>query len=161
MSRIYGNSVAVHQAHHVIQQSHQVAQQNMLRQQMMNRQLLSRVVQQVVEVAPTAEDLQRLIDICAQEVEDPGLEFARVETKIREATPFASLIQLLPRDRTELVAYLGLLLVIIQTVIMLTQKPVVVVTPDQVEEIIERVIEHVEQQSPPGAPTTTDPDCKP
>jgi hypothetical protein len=160
-SRIYGNSVAVHQAIRMHQQSGQVARQNSSRLLTPSRGQVAELVREVVEAAPTAEELQRLIDICAQEVEDPGLEFARVETEIRGTTPFAGLVQLLPRDRTELVAYLGLLLVIIQTVIMLTQKPVVVVAPDQVEQIIERVIEHVEQQSPPAAPTTTDPVRKP
>ena len=33
------------------------------------------------------------------------------------------------QNRTELVAYLGLLVVVVQTVLMLTQKPVVVATP--------------------------------
>jgi hypothetical protein len=63
------------------------------------------------------------------------------------------------QNRTELVAYLGLLLVVIQTVLMLTQKPVVVATPDQVEEIVERVVEQVERDQQPEPPPTTQPDC--
>ena len=62
------------------------------------------------------------------------------------------------QNRTELVAYLGLLLIVIQTVLMLTQKPVVVATPDQVEEIIERVVEQVERDQQPESPPTTQPD---
>jgi hypothetical protein len=157
LSRIYGNSVAVHQAHHMIQQSHQVAQQNMMRQQMMNRQLLSQVVQQVVEVGPSAEDLQRFIDIISREVDDPGLEFAQVEIEVRERTPFAGVLQFLSssQNRTELATHLGLLLVIFQTVLMMTQKPVSVATPEQVEKIVERVIQQVDQADQPEPSPTT------
>jgi hypothetical protein len=42
---------------------------------------------------------------------------------------------------------------------MLTQKPVVVATPDQVEQIIERVVEQVERDQQPEPPPTTQPDC--
>jgi hypothetical protein len=113
-----------------------------------------------LEVGPTTEDLQRFIDIISQEVEDPGLELAQVEAEIRETTPFAGVLQFLgsSQNRTELVAYLGLLLVVIQTVLMLTQKPVVVATPDQVQEIIERVVEQVERDQSEPSPTTQ-PDC--
>ena len=62
-SRIYGNSVAVHQAIRMHQQSHQIAQQNMLRQQMMNRQLLLQAAQQVAATPATVEDIRRLVDI--------------------------------------------------------------------------------------------------
>jgi hypothetical protein len=159
-SRIYGNNMAVHQAIRMHQQSGQIAQQNTSRLLRVNRAQVGELVQRVVEIGPTTEDLQRFIDIISQEVEDPGLEFAQLEAEIRETTPFAGVLQFLSssQNRTELVAYLGLLLVVLQTVLMLTQKPIVVTTPDQVEEIIERVIEHTEQSEPPS---TTEPDCKP
>jgi hypothetical protein len=57
---------------------------------------LSRPVSAGKELRAT-EDLQRLTGICDQKLEDPGLEFARVETEIRETTPFVGLVQLLPR----------------------------------------------------------------
>jgi hypothetical protein len=160
LSRI-NNSVAVHHAVRMHQQSGQIARQNTSRLLRVNRAQVAELVQQVVEVGPTTEDLQRFIDIISQEVEDPGLEFAQVETEIRETTPFAGVLQFLSssQNRTELVAYLGLLLVVIQTVLMLTQKPVVVATPDQVEEIIERVVEQVERDQQPEPPPTTQPDC--
>jgi hypothetical protein len=85
-SRIIGNSVAVRQAHHVIQQSHQVAQQNMLRQQMMNRQLLLHAAQQVAATPATVEDLQELAEI-SRTAEPQGLDFAQVVSRIRERTP--------------------------------------------------------------------------
>jgi hypothetical protein len=50
------------------------------------------VVQQVVEVGPSTEDLQRFIDTISREVDDPGLDFAQVETEIREHTPFAGVL---------------------------------------------------------------------
>jgi hypothetical protein len=160
LSRI-NNSVAVHHAVRMHQQSGQIARQNTSRLLRVNRAQVAELVQQVVEVGPTTEDLQRFIDVISQEVEDPGLEFAQVEAEIRENTPFAGVLQFLSssQNRTELVAYLGLLLVVIQTVLMLTQKPVVVATPDQVEEIIERVVEQVERDQQPEPPPTTQPDC--
>jgi hypothetical protein len=130
LSRI-NNSVAVHHAVRIHQQSGQIARQNRSRLLRVNRAQVAELVQQAVEVGPTTEDLQRFIDIISQEVEDPGLEFAQVEAEIREATPSAGVLQFLSssQNRTELVSYLGLLLVVIQTVLMLTQKPVVVATP--------------------------------
>jgi hypothetical protein len=121
------------------------------------------VVREIVEVAPTTEDLHRFIDIVSREVDDPGLEYARVETEIRERTPFAGVLEFLSssQNRTELVAYLGVLLVILQTVLMMTQKPVVGMTPEQVEYVIEKVVRQVERdQQPEPPPTTTTPDCK-
>jgi hypothetical protein len=159
LSRI-NNSVAVHHAVRIHQQSGQIARQNTSRLLRVNRAQVAELVQQAVEVGPTTEDLQRFIDIISQ-VEDPGLEFAQVEAEIRDTTPFAGVLQFLStsQNRTELVSYLGLLLVVIQTVLMLTQKPVVVATPDQVEEITERVIEQVERDQQPEPPPTTQPDC--
>lgn len=156
-SRIYGNSVAVHQAHHMIQQSHQVAQQNMMRMQMMNRQLLLRAAQQVAATPATVEDIQELAEI-SRTAEPQGLDFAQVVARIRESTPFAGLIQLLPKDRAELYALLAVLVAVLELILNQRAPKVEVVSPDQVEQIIERVIEHTEQPEPPS---TTEPDCKP
>jgi hypothetical protein len=80
------------------QQSHQIAQQNMLRQHMMNRHLLLQAAQQVAATPATVEDIQELVDI-SRTAEPQGLDFAQVVTRIRESTPFTSLIQLLLKDR--------------------------------------------------------------
>lgn len=57
--------------------------------------------------------------------------------------------------------YLGVLLMILQTVLTITQKPVVVMTPEQVEHVIEDVVQQVERdQQPEPPPTTAAPDCK-
>jgi hypothetical protein len=167
LSRIVNNSnmAAVRhtlQVHHMHQQ--QVIQQNMRNQ----RNLLLQVVQEVVEVGPTSDDLQRFIDIVSREVDDPGLEYAHVETQIREHTPFAGVLQFLSssQNRMELATYLGLLLVIFQTLLMLSQKPIAAPTAGQVEEIVERVveraIEHVdpEAEQPEPPPTTAAPGSK-
>jgi hypothetical protein len=161
LSRIHGNSVAVHQAIRMHQQNHQIAVQNVMQNQMIQRTLLSQVVQKVVEVGPSTEDLQRFIDIISREVDDPGLEFAQVETEIRERTPFAGVLQFLSssQNRTELATYLGLLLVIFQTVLMMTQKPISVATPEQVEKVVEQVIQQVNQADQPDPPQTTQADC--
>jgi hypothetical protein len=156
-SRIYGNSVAVHQAIRMHQQSHQIAQQNMLRQQMMNRQLLLQAAQQVAATPATFEDIQALVEI-SRTAEPQGLDFAQVVTRIRESTPFTGLIQLLPKDRAELYALLAVLVAVLDLILSQRAAKVEVVSPDQVEQIIERVIEHTEQSEPPS---TTEPDCKP
>ncbi len=73
MSRI-NNSVAVDHAVRVHQQSGQIAWQNASRLLRVDRAQVAELVQQVVELGPTTEDLQRFIDVISQEVEDPGLE---------------------------------------------------------------------------------------
>jgi hypothetical protein len=160
LSRIVNNSnrAAVHQAVQVHHQHHQVIQQNMMRQRM-NRQILLQAAQQVAAVPATVEDLRELAEI-SRSAEPQGLDFSQVVARIQESTPFAVLIDLLPRDRAELYALLAVLVAVLE--LILNQRPtkVEVVTPDQVEQIIERVIEHQDQQ--PEAPTTTTaPDCKP
>ena len=87
-----------------------------------------------------------------------GLDFAQVVTRIRESTPFTGLIQLLPKDRAELYALLAVLVAVLDLILSQRAAKVEVVSPDQVEQIIERVIEHTEQSEPPS---TTEPDCKP
>jgi hypothetical protein len=146
--------------HHL---SSQVAHQNNSRIITPPRAKVAEVVREIVEVAPTTEDLQRFIDIVSREVDDPGLEYAKVETEIRERTPFAGVLEFLSnsQNRTELVTYLGVLLMILQTVLTITQKPVVVMTPEQVEHVIEDVVQQVERdQQPEPPPTTAAPDCK-
>ena len=155
-SRIYGNSVAVHQAIRMHQQSHQIAQQNMLRQQM-NRHLLLQAAQQVAATPATVEDIQELVDI-SRTAELQGLDFAQVVARIRESTPFTSLVQLLPKDRAELYALLAVLVAVLDLILSQRAAKVEVVSPDQVEQIIERVIEHTEQSE---LPPPTEPDCKP
>ncbi len=156
-SRIYGNSVAVHHATRMHHQSGQIARQNMMRMQMMNRQLLLRAAQQVAATPATVEDIQELVEI-SRTAEPQGLDFAQVVARIRESTPFAGLIQLLPKDRAELYALLAVLVAVLDLILSQRAAKVEVVSPDQVEQIIERVIEHTEQTEPPP---TTEPDCKP
>jgi hypothetical protein len=109
--------------HHAVQMHHlssQVARQNTSRIITPPRAQVAEVVGEIVEVAPTTEDLQRFIDIVSREVDDPGLEYATVET----------------------------------------EKPVVVMSPDQLEQVIDRVVEQVERdEQPEPPPTTAAPDC--
>jgi hypothetical protein len=124
---------------------------------MMNRQLLLQAAQQVATTPATVEDIQALVDI-SRTAEPQGLDFAQVVTRIRESTPFTGLIQLLPKDRAELYALLAVLVAVLDLILSQRATKVEVVSPDQVEQIIERVIEHTEQSEPPS---TTEPDCKP
>jgi hypothetical protein len=158
LSRIFGNSVAVQHATRMHQQSGQIARQNMLRQQMMNRQLLLQAAQQVAAMPATVEDIQELVDI-SRTAEPQGLDFAQVVARIRESTPFAGLIQLLPKDRAELYALLAVLVAVLDLILSQRAAKVEVVSPDQVEQIIERVIEHQHTEQPEPPPTTA-PDCK-
>jgi hypothetical protein len=163
VSRRLGNSVVVQQAIRMHEQSGFTARQNNSRIIRPSHTQVAELVREVVEVGPTTEDLQRFIDIISREVDDPGLEYAQVETEIREHTPFVGVLRFLSssQNRIELASYLGLLLVIVQTWLVLVQKPVMAPTPEQVEEIIERVIERVESGSPsqPEPPATTESDC--
>jgi hypothetical protein len=157
LSRIVNNSnmAAVHQTlqvHHVHQQ--QVIQQNMR----MQRQLILQVAQQVTATPVTVEDIRELAEI-SRTAESQGLDFAQVMARIQESTPFATLIELLPRDRAELYALLAVLLAVLELVLSQRPQPEVkVVSPEQVEQIIGRVIEHQDQQPEPP-PSTAAPDC--
>lgn len=157
MSRIVNNSnmAAVHQTiqvHHVHQQ--QVIQQNMR----MQRQLLLQVAQQVAATTATVEDIRELAEI-SRTAEQQGLDFAQVVARIQDSTPFAVIIDLLPRDRAELYALLAVLVAVLQLILNQQPTKVEVVSPDQVEHIIERVIEHQEQTEQPEPPPTTKTDC--
>lgn len=157
MSRIVNNSnmAAVHQTiqvHHVHQQ--QVIQQNMR----MQRQLLLQVAQQVAATTATVEDIRELAEI-SRTAEQQGLDFAQVVARIQDSTPFAVIIDLLPRDRAELYELLAVLVAVLQLILNQQPTKVEVVSPDQVEHIIERVIEHQEQTEQPEPPPTTKTDC--
>jgi hypothetical protein len=162
--RQVNNMVAVHHATRMVQQqSHQVAQQNMLRQQMMNRQLLLQVVQQVVETPASLQELQGLAETF-QQVQEQGLEPAQVALEI-ERSPFNWLLQLLPENKDQAYQFISMVVTIVTAVItiLLTQRtpePTQTITPEQVEQIIERVIERVEQEPPPGPPPSTAKDRK-
>jgi hypothetical protein len=146
LSRIVQNQIAVHQAVRVIRQSGDAARRAFV-VQAMQRQHVSRLVQ-VVATTPATEDLNQLAEI-AEDAQRLGLDAEHVEQRIRESTPFAGLIQLLPKDREarmELYAVLAVLLMALQLIVaMRAAQPTQVVTPEQVEHIIERVVDHMER----------------
>jgi hypothetical protein len=80
LSRI-NNSVAVHHAVRMHQKSGQIARQNTSRLLRVNRALVAKLVQQVVEVGSTTEDLQGFIEVISQEVEDPGWSLPRLKRR--------------------------------------------------------------------------------
>jgi hypothetical protein len=149
--RVRTNMVAVHHATRMHYRHHY------LRRQQLNRQLLLRTAQQVAATPATVEDIQELAEI-SRTAEPQGLDFAQVVARIRASTPFTGLIELLPKDRAELYALLAVLVAVLELILNQRATKVEVVSPDQVEQIIERVMEHTEQPEPPS---TTEPDCKP
>lgn len=108
------------------------------------------IVQGLADMTATRHELQKL-NITLLEVLEKNLEPAQVESRVRE-TNFADIVELLPKDRAELYAFLALLLTIIQLIVSL-HASVPTITPAQVEEIIERVLEdHNEHDPPPLIP---------
>jgi hypothetical protein len=142
------------------QQSGHTARQNMMRQQMMQRQLLLQVAQQVAATPATLEEYQELADV-VQEVRDQRLEPLQVAARIEDG-PFNWLIQLLPDNKDQAYQFISMLVTIVAAVIAIltsqrTPEPKQAITPEQVEHIIEKVIEHQDQQ--PEPPTATAPEC--
>ena len=162
MSRFHGNSAAVHRAVQIHHRSAQVARQNASRLLRPARAQVAELVREVVDVAPTADELQRLIDICSLDIEDPGLEFAEVRTEIREHTPFAGILRFLSdsQNRTEVWTVLSILVVILLHMLSQQQVTKVEIITPSVDEIVERVMEQIEHEQPPESPPITSPDCK-
>jgi hypothetical protein len=127
------------------------------------RVVVTRLVQGFAEATLTPEDLQKLAEIF-QEAEEEGLQPEQVESRIRDSTPFAWLLALLPQNRSERIAYLAILVEIIGIIVAVivgrqpgpqpSQPPRPTITPQQVEEIVERVVERIEQ-NPPTPPSSS------
>ena len=60
-----------------------------------------------------------------------------------EATPFSSLLRFLPRTRSELYAFIALILVIVNTLHAFLPSEPAQLTPTQVEQIVQRVVDHM------------------
>jgi hypothetical protein len=129
LSRIIQNSVAVHHAAQVIRRSHYTVQQNNVRSRLISPQRLAEVIEEVVAASVTVEDFNQLAEI-AESAEQQGLDTGQVEARIRETTPFAGLVRLLPKTRSELYAFLSLLVAILA---LLRPSPTQGLTPEQVE----------------------------
>jgi hypothetical protein len=139
------------------QQSAHIAQQNMLRQQMMNRQYLTLLAQEVIQASPTQEDVDKLTEI-VQEAEQQGLAPEQVEAKVRENGRIAWILPLLPQNRAERIAYLALLVEIVGRILeiialVVGQQPAPpqpsTITPEQMQEVVdqlERVVDQMEQE---------------
>jgi hypothetical protein len=93
LSRIIGGGMAVRHAVQMHRLSSQVARQNTSRIITPPRAQVAEVVGEIVEVAPTTEDLQRFIDIVSREVDDPGLEYdhrSEPQTQVADSRMIAS-----------------------------------------------------------------------
>lgn len=64
-------------------------------------------------------------------------------------TPFARLAKILPKDRVELYAFIAIVISILQLIITLQSTSTNSVTREQMEEVIARVLDHKDSQTPP------------
>jgi hypothetical protein len=116
---------------------------------------LNRAIQQTLAAGMTQPDLQRLTEI-SQDAQERDVELDQVEARIRDLTPFTGLIRFLPSNKNEAYAFLMLVVATLALIVaMRPPDPVRAVTPEQVQEIIEQVIDHVDEESAPEPPPTT------
>jgi hypothetical protein len=78
----------------------------------------------------TIADCTIFLDVC-QSAQRHNLELEQIESRFRD-TPFASLIELLPRNRAELYAFLALLVAVAQLIVSLHASSPPTITPGQV-----------------------------
>jgi len=160
VSRIIGRNIAVQQAQRRTRAGRGIAvQTSRLLTQPEQRQRFVEAVQTVTTASVTVVDVHVLAQISV-DAEQQKLEPAQVESAIRERTPFEALLELLPKDRGELYAFLALLVAVLQLVVSLRapEQPRSM-TPQQVEQVIERVRDQVEQEAPAvtSPPSSTSP----
>jgi hypothetical protein len=135
------NSQAVRRAAQVrYLATHTVIQNNNLRQ-MIGRRRVSDLVRDLVTAPATARDYQNLAAIF-QEAQVRGLDDDQLDTRIRDTTPFAGITRFIPKDHALRVAYIALLVAILQLVADLRPQTQVI-TPKQIKQIIEQVVEQV------------------
>jgi mitochondrial fission protein ELM1 len=139
---------------------HTLQVHNVHQQQRTSRVLLTQVAQQIAATPATLEEYQQFAEV-VQEAQEQHLEPGQVVARIEDG-PFNWLIQLLPDNKDQAYQFVSMLVTIVAAVIAIltsqrTPEPKQAITPDQVEHIIERVIEHQDQQ--PDPPTTTAPEC--
>jgi hypothetical protein len=124
------------------------------------RVVVTRIIQRVVDTSATPEDYQKLLRI-VKNAQQQNAEPEQVESRIRESTPFGGLVQLLPKDRAELYAFLAVLVAIVQLVVSLRAPETKTITPEQVEQIIERVVDEIEKQPAASEPSPPPPSPAP
>jgi hypothetical protein len=111
------------------------------------------LVLEIVSASATIEDYQNFF-VIVQEAQRLSLAPDQVKARVR-GTPFADLVELLPRDRAGLYDFLSLLVAIITLVVSLRSSSEPTITPDQVEQIIERVMDHNQHDLPPIGTSST------
>jgi hypothetical protein len=161
LSRIIGNNMAVRQATQVRQRSGQVARQNASRLLRPSPIQVAELVREVVATPATLEDYQQLAEI-VQDAQEQDLEFGQLSSRIQENTPFAGLLRILPENKDQAYNFANALLAAIAIIIAIVfgqraSAPTPTITPEQQEQIIERIVEHIEQNRPPEPPPTTQP----
>lgn len=121
---------------------------------------MSSITRLIAETPATAEGLRHLAAVVegARQAADPVAAMAAIES----CSPFAWLLKWLPEDKMEAYTFISMIagvLSLVATVVFgvaeQRDKPVPTITPDQVEEIVKRVIEHQEQLHEPDVPDPT------
>jgi hypothetical protein len=109
----------------------------------------------LAEADASLEDFRLLAKYLRQAYETE-LERYQVAAVLETRTPFAPLARMLPKSRSEyydfismLAAVVGLIIAAVLAADPAEEKPTI--TPQQVEEIVDRVIEHMPQPAPPTA----------
>lgn len=161
-SNVVRNQAAVHHAQTVRQVQHQTIQQN-LRMQRMNRQLLHQLVEDVANTS--VEEIEHLAEAVqeARQAPDPAAALADVGSE----SPFAWLLKYMPDpdNKMELYTFITLLLAAIMLVHDLMNGspkpplPAPSISPEQVEDITKRLIEHQEREHHKYAPAP-EPACE-
>jgi hypothetical protein len=149
-----GNHTAAHHAAHFMrQQSHLVSQQNM--RWMMNRRWVVDLIHEVVSTPATIEELQSLA-VVFKEAQFKSFDSEQFTASISES-PYAWLIRMLPENKDQAYAFIGILIGILNIVLSFLlhgnpQAPVGV-TPDQEKQIIEQLEDHIDEDLPYDCPS--------
>jgi hypothetical protein len=117
---------------------------------------IRRVVEEIVFTPATLEDYEKLAEV-VQEAQEQSLGPNQIEAKIRDATPFAGVLQFLSnsQNRTEVWAVIGIIVMILLHMLNQQQPTKVEVVAPSIDEIVERVVEQMDRNQPAKPPPTT------
>lgn len=149
------NTAAHHAARVMHQSSHQVVQQNRL-QQLRSRPVIMQLVTELANQTPSGDELRLILEML-QTARTEGLDAETVETQLAERSPVGTtLVQFIATYRNDFYQLLMLIVTVLacwMTVVDDDQEQAPPLTPEQVEEIIERVIEDVDDARSPAVTT--------
>ncbi|WP_281906243.1 hypothetical protein [Phytohabitans aurantiacus] len=123
------------------------------------RERAALVLQTVVDTRPDVDHLRSLAEV-VEEIKAQELEPAEAVAVIRARTAFARLAGILPETKAEFYGLLEVLIAALALIVAIVGSPrqdeqAPTITPEQVEEIIQRVVENVEDDAEPAPPTSS------